>query len=98
MREPTYWFYVLYSLKDHKLYKGTCADVGARYLSHCCGAAPSTRFRRPLVLIFVKEFHLKSDALAYERYCKTIHGGVELREILKAMNILSETGHLSSVG
>lgn len=32
-----YYFYVLYSLKDGKLYKGVSSDVGNRFLKHSMG-------------------------------------------------------------
>lgn len=37
MAHQAHWFYVLYSLKDGKLYKGTCADIGFRFLTHFMG-------------------------------------------------------------
>ena len=32
-----HYFYVLYSLKDEKLYKGYSADLGQRFLKHHMG-------------------------------------------------------------
>jgi len=97
MSGPVHWFYVLYSLKDGKLYKGTCSDLGERFLTHSMGGTISTKNRRPFILIYTKKFEVKSDALAYERYVKTIEGGVELREKLFQLKILSADGKLNSV-
>ena len=89
-----YYFYVLYSLKDGKLYKGITGDVGKRYLKHCTGGNTSTRNRRPLVLIYVQSFESQSEALKYERYSKTLEGGTALRQELTKVNLLDEQGGL----
>ena len=98
MAEQDHWFYVLYSLKDHKLYKGSCSDIGNRYLMHCVGGTISTKNRRPLLLIYTKKFQSKNEALGYERYVKTLAGGAELRTLLIQLNILSQNGKLNSDG
>lgn len=86
---PTrYWFYVLYSLKDRKLYKGTCADIGTRFLAHNAGGTVSTKHRRPLVLIYVQPFESKQVALIYERYSKTLEGGAQLYQLLNELKLL----------
>ena len=66
-----YYFYVLYSLKDQKLYKGVSADVAARVARHNAGATPATEHRRPFVLIYKESFSSKTEALARERWAKT---------------------------
>ena len=91
-----HWFYVLYSLKDSKLYKGTCSNIGNRFLKHELGGALSTRHRRPFVLIYLKKFECKSDALKYESFTKTLEGGIALRNELKEANILNSLGKLNS--
>jgi len=98
MSSQEHWFYVLYSLKDHKLYKGTCSDLGARFLNHSMGGTISTKHRRPLILIFLKKFDTKSEALEFERFVKTLQGGIQLREKLFQLGIISSTGKLSSDG
>jgi len=92
------WFYVLYSLKDNKLYKGTCNDLGERYLNHVMGGTTSTKHRRPLILIYIKKFDAKSEALAYERFVKSLEGGIQLREKLIQLGLLSTDGKLCSDG
>ena len=49
-----YYFYVLYSLKDNRLYKGYSTEPGARFLRHQSGGVASTRYRRPLVLFCIE--------------------------------------------
>jgi putative endonuclease len=98
MNNAEHWFYVLYSLKDHKLYKGVCEDVGKRFLAHSFGATTSTKQRRPLTLIYLQSFETKSEALAFERYSKSLEGGVELRQKLLSLGILDENGKLMDAG
>ena len=98
MSGHVHWFYVLFSLKDGRLYKGTCSDLGERFLTHSMGGTISTKNRRPLILIYTRKFDSKSDALAYERYSKSIDGGVQLREKLSQLSILGSDGKLRSDG
>ena len=93
-----HWFYVLYSLKDHKLYKGFCSNPLSRYYSHFNGGTISTRRRRPLVLIYIRRFDSKSEAMQYERFSKSLEGGVQLRQELILLGIINASGKLSSDG
>jgi putative endonuclease len=72
--------------------------VGERFLTHSLGATKSTRHRRPFILIFTKKFDSKAEALAFERYSKTLEGGSKLRTILVDLGILEANGILSSGG
>jgi len=83
-----YYFYVLYSLKDNRLYKGYSADPGARYLRHLSGGVASTKYRRPLVLIYLESYQEKADALARERWAKSPAGGASLKKYLIDKGIL----------
>lgn len=83
-----FYFYVLYSLKDHKLYKGYSADIGSRFLKHQAGGTTSTKNRRPLVLIYLEVFHSKKEALDRERWAKSKDGGPKLKAILQQNGIL----------
>ena len=98
MRDTAYWFYVLYSLKDHKLYKGTCVDIGRRFLAHNAGKITSTRSRRPFILLYIRCFDTKHDALHYERFAKSLAGGSELRQLLVSQGLINSQGLLGSVG
>jgi hypothetical protein len=48
-----YYFYVLYSLKDGRLYKGSSGNIGQRFERHAAGGTASTKHHRPLVLIYL---------------------------------------------
>jgi len=61
------------------LYKGSTSDVKNRLLDHKNGKVKSTKGRRPIKLIHVECYVLKSDALRRERFLKTAEG----RRLLK---------------
>ena len=74
-----YYTYVLYSLKDKKLYIGSTKDLKQRINQHNHGKVLSTKYRRPLKLIFYEAFNNYKDARRDELFYKSGHG----REILK---------------
>jgi putative endonuclease len=84
-----YFVYVLYSLKDHKLYKGFTSDVAKRLLRHNAGKNTSTAKRIPFVLIHIESFHNKTETLKRELYLKSLEGGVKLKSFLVQQGILT---------
>ena len=84
-----YYFYVLYSLKDGKLYKGYSSNIGDRFIKHQGGGTSSTKNRRPLIMIYAESFSNKSEALARERWAKSLEGGPQLIKILMEKKILT---------
>jgi putative endonuclease len=91
-----FYVYILFSLKDKKLYKGFTADIAKRLLRHNRGGNASTAKRKPFVLIHLEAFVLKEKALERERYLKTPAGGVALKAFLINQKILSEDGALNT--
>ena len=89
-----HYFYVLYSLKDHKLYKGYSGDVGSRFEKRQYGATKSTKHRRPLVLIYLESFMLASEARARETWSKSKDGGPALKMLLREKGILDNDNKL----
>lgn len=69
-----YFVYILLSKKDQNLYTGCTKDLNIRLRRHNSGSVIATKNRRPLLLIYKKEFALKSDAFARERFLKTKWG------------------------
>jgi len=86
-----FYFYVLYSLKDNKLYKGFSSDISQRFIKHNNGGTTSTKNRRPLILIYSEVFQTKKEAMDRERWSKSLEGGVHLKKILLEKNILDES-------
>jgi len=91
-----YFVYVLYSLKDNKLYKGSSSDVSKRLLRHNSGGNKSTAHRKPFVVVHIEIFPDKGSALQRESYLKSAEGGFKLKEFLRKQKILDEENLLNS--
>ncbi len=78
-----YYFYVLQSLKDGFLYKGSPENIEARIAQHNAGKTKSLRHRTPFKLVHIEEFSTREEAIAQEKWSKTLQGGKVLREILR---------------
>ena len=79
-----YYTYVLYSEKDGKFYVGFTKDLKLRFEQHKKGLIKSTRERRPLKLIYYEACLSQDDATKREKYLKTYHGKMFLRNRLKS--------------
>lgn len=90
-----YYVYVLYSLKDHRLYKGYTSNIQNRLLKHNSGGSTSTAKRKPFVLAHIELFDDKSVALKREKYFKSLKGGVALIDFLKSKQILNSKGKIN---
>ncbi len=77
-----YYTYVLYSEKDGRLYTGVTRYLKARWTEHMNGRVCSTRYRRPLRLIYYEACQQWEDAVRRERYLKTGRGKLYLRKRL----------------
>lgn len=75
--------YVLYSLKDKKLYIGSTSDLKQRLTDHFHGNSEATAPRRPFRLIFCEYFISKKDVFRREKYFKTNPGKKSLRLMLR---------------
>ena len=83
-----YYFYILYSLKDHRLYKGSSEDFPKRFIRHNTGGNKSTAHRKPLVLIHIEIYDSKKMAQARERFLKSLEGSPELKRITEPITSL----------
>jgi len=77
--EGMFFTYVLFSLKDRKLYVGYSSNVFARFDQHRSGQVAATMNRRPLELIYYEAYQTDIEAKRRERYLKGGNG----RETLK---------------
>ena len=75
--------YVLFSLKDKKLYIGYTTNLDLRLKEHNSGRVTSTKNRRPFKLIYHEVFINKEDAKAREVFMKSGFGRNELKKALK---------------
>ena len=74
------WFvYALRSLQDGDLYIGISQNPDKRLQTHNKGVTPSTRSRRPFVLIFREACKSREEARRKEKYYKSGFG----RQLLK---------------
>ncbi len=77
------YVYVQQSLKDSQRYTGMCGDLRDRIRDHEAGRVHSTRFRRPLRLIYYEACISRSDAARREIYLKTGRGKKYLAQRLR---------------
>ena len=79
-----YYTYVLKSNKDMKFYSGYTRNLKLRFDQHQKGLVESTKDRRPLNIIYYEACIDKNDAIRREKYFKTYHGKMYLKNRLKS--------------
>lgn len=77
------YFYVFLSEKDGQFYTGYTHNVKRRFSDHKIGLVASTKYRRPLRLIYFEACVSQNDALRREKYLKYGNGKIYLRNRLK---------------
>ncbi|MBI4038631.1 GIY-YIG nuclease family protein [Candidatus Daviesbacteria bacterium] len=83
-----YYFYILRSKKNGKLYLGYTPDLKERIKLHNNGENKATKPNIPYELIFFSGFKNKTDALNCEKYFKTTAGWRRIHKMLE--NFLKE--------
>lgn len=78
-----YYFYILKSLKNQKLYLGSTPNLRARLKSHNNGENKATKPNIPYELIFYSGFKSKEDAIECEQYFKTTAGWKRIHRMLE---------------
>lgn len=78
-----YWVYVLESEKDIQRYIGFTKDIKNRLSQHYLGQVFSTKYRRPLKLIYIEGCLDLEDAIRREKYLKMTGGRRFLAKRLK---------------
>ena len=76
--------YILQSEKDNKLYTGYTNNLKLRLEQHSNGLVESTRYRRPLKLIYSEACLNQKDALHREKYLKTHYGKMFIKNRLNS--------------
>ncbi len=79
-----YYTYILKSEKDGYFYTGYTKNLEQRFENHQKGQVESTKNRRPLQLIYYEACLNKADATHREKYLKTYHGKMFLKNRLKS--------------
>ena len=85
-----YFVYILLSEKDNLLYTGYTSDLEQRILMHNNGKVLSTKYRRPLKLIYFEGCINQQDATRREKYLKSGNGKIYLKNRLS--NFFNPTG------
>ncbi|MGD0916052.1 MAG: GIY-YIG nuclease family protein [Thermodesulfobacteriota bacterium] len=75
----SYFVYVLKSQSNDSSYVGHTSNLEKRLVEHNNGRSLSTRRKRPWRLVYKEEYTTRSDAVARERYFKSVQGRLELR-------------------
>lgn len=78
-----FYTYILISEKDNKFYVGYTDYLKRRIKQHNDGDVESTKYRRPLKLIYYEVCINQQDALHREKYLKTTYGKRYIRNRLK---------------
>ena len=78
-----FYVYILKSKVDGNFYIGYTSDLKKRFREHNEGKVPSTRPRRPMILVFYEAFNNSTDAQRREKYFKTSKGRSSLRQIIR---------------
>lgn len=77
-----YYFYILRSLKNNKLYLGFTSDLKRRLKSHNDSTNKASKPYAPYDLIFYSAFKDKDDAINCEKYFKTTAGWKRIHKML----------------
>ena len=77
-----YYVYILKSLKNKKLYKGSTENLKERILEHNHGKVRSTKSALPWELIYYEAFGNKIDALREEKFLKSGKGKERIKYLL----------------
>lgn len=85
-----HYVYILYSLRDKKLYTGCTNNLQERLRLHNARKIVSTKNHTPMKLIYCEIFINKQDAFAEEQWLKTGWGRNRLQKILQ--NTLKNLG------
>ena len=79
-----FYTYVLRSEIDNNFYTGYTKDLKLRFEEHEKGRVESTKNRRPLKLVYYEACLSQQDATHREKYLKTYHGKMFLKNRLKS--------------
>lgn len=84
LEEVIHYTYVLQSMKDMDFYTGSTKALKQRFKQHADGLVGSTKYRRPLKLNYYGACLEEADARKREKYFKSYHGKMFLRNRLKS--------------
>ena len=74
-----FYAYILKSLKDGGFYYGSTDDLEERLKIHNSGKVRYTKGHKPYVLHYNESFNTRKEAMAREKYFKSIDGYIWLK-------------------
>lgn len=77
-----YYFYIIRSEINNKLYKGSTEDLKKRFKEHNLGKVKSTKNYRPWILIYYEAHLTKTLSRKAELFYKTSQGRRQLKKKL----------------
>lgn len=77
-----YFVYVLKSVKDKKHYIGYANNLKKRLERHNLGVVRSTKYRRPLRLIYEEKVSSKLEVRKRENQLKKMKGDIQFKQLL----------------
>ena len=77
--EYMYFTYVLFSMKDRKMYVGYSHDVVHRFMQHRKGQVEAMKDRQPLEMIYYEAYLDETEAKRREKYLKGGNGRATLK-------------------
>lgn len=78
-----FYIYILQSEKDNGYYIGYTSNLKMRLMWHNEGKNVSTKYRRPLRLIYNERFLNKKDAIRREKEIKSYKGGNAFKTLIQ---------------
>jgi putative endonuclease len=91
-----YYIYILESEKDNKHYIGFTSNLEERLAKHNKGYVQSTKYRRPLKLVYYEQFENRNKAYKREKEIKNMKNGVQFKALVKSSNGHREAGSRSA--
>lgn len=86
------YVYVLISRKDNNRYIGSTPNLGLRLRQHNSGYVQSTKYRRPLELLYLQKCRTLTEARLLEKKYKRSRGSynrsIEKGELLKYRGVV----------
>jgi len=79
-----FYVYILRSLRDESYYVGSTSNLEVRIERHNKGHSIATRGKKPLILVYKKEYKLRSKAVREERRIKSQKSRIYIENLIKA--------------
>ena len=83
--------YILQSAKDERYYIGSTSDLERRLKKHNAGGVDATKYRRPLNMVYAEPCKNKKEAMAREKYLKSLKSHVVIAALIEQSQTAGST-------